>query len=102
MTLHGAPSSPGLESWDKKASGVMKNQRRMAIPTFRSQINHILMKEKNTDFRGYMHELHTVGQAASKRSTIPNGDMEEAANELHKIKTVCSFAVSTKHLESSL
>ena len=60
----------------------------MALPTYRSQINHILMKEKNTDFAGYMHELHTVGQAASKRSTIPNGNANEAAEELHKIKRV--------------
>ena len=89
MTLHGALISLGLELWDKKTAGILKNQRRMAIPTFRNQLNHILMKEKNTDFHGYMHELHTVGQAASKRSTIPNGNMQEAANELHKIKRVC-------------
>ena len=81
---------PGLEEWDRKAADILKNQRSMALPTFRSQINHILMKEKNTDFKGYMHELHTVGQAASKRSTIPDGSMNEAAKELHKIKKVCS------------
>ena len=79
----------GLNKWDKKATDVLADQHMMALPTFRSQINHILMKEKNTDFKGYMHELHTVGQQASKRSDIPNVDMENAAKELHNIKRVC-------------
>lgn len=67
------------------------------MPTYRSQINHILMKEKKTDFDGYMHELHEIGQAAYKRSTIPSGNMEAAADELHKIKKVSYFESDSNH-----
>ena len=60
----------------------------MSLPAFRSQINHILMTEKKTDFVGYMNELHKVGEAAYKRSSIPNENMGEAAQELKGIKRV--------------
>ena len=66
----------------------MDDQHKLSLPRFRSQINHILMTEKKTDFVGYMNELHKVGEAAYKRSSIPNENMIEAAQELKGIKRV--------------
>ena len=66
----------------------MDDQHKLSLPRFRSQINHILMTEKKTDFVGYMNELHKVGEAAYKRSSIPNENMIEAAQELKRIKKV--------------
>ena len=71
----------------------MDDQHKLSLPQFRSQINHILMTEKKTDFVGYMNELHKVGEAAYKRSSIPNENMIEAAQELKGIKRVCTVFV---------
>ena len=78
----------GLDKWEAKAEGVMSDQQSIALPVFRSQINHILQKEKNTDFNGYVNELHAVGEAAYKRSNIPKEYLTEAVNELKGIKKV--------------
>ncbi len=67
---------------------MVDKHHELAIPTFRSQINHILKKEKKTNFVGYMNELHEVGEAAYKRSSIPNANMISAAQELQGIKRV--------------
>ena len=80
--------STGLSRYEKKAEKVLDDQHKMSLPAFRSQINHILMTEKKTDFVGYMNELHKVGEAAYKRSSIPNENMIEAAQELKGIKRV--------------
>ncbi|XP_065056002.1 uncharacterized protein LOC135684357 [Rhopilema esculentum] len=76
----------GMEKWDSKARNLLTDEHNLMMPRFRSQIEHILKKEKNQNFDGYMNELHEVGQAAYKRSNIPSESSVAAAKELHRIK----------------
>ena len=77
-----------MDKWDSKTKKILADERELVLPRFRSQIEHILKKEKNTNFKGYMEELHNVGEAAYKRSNIPNKNMIEAVQELKGIKKV--------------
>ncbi|XP_065070683.1 uncharacterized protein LOC135695499 [Rhopilema esculentum] len=76
----------GTKKWNYKARHLMADEHSLMLPRFRSQIEHILKKEKDQNFLGYMNELHEVGQAAFKRSNIPSESTVTAAKELRRIK----------------
>ncbi len=78
----------GVKKWNEKTSDIMDEQHQLSLPVFRSQIDHILKKEKKTNFVGYMNKLHKIGEKAYKRSNIPNEHIAVATKELEGIKRV--------------